>query len=325
MTMLPKISVVIPVYNNANTIERAILSVLDQKYRNLELIVIDGGSSDGTVDVIKQYEKYISYWHSKRDGSCGLAINMGLEKATGIITSQLMADDWFEQGIFLKIGKAYLENPDVDVISCGGRFVKYDSETKEYQTVTSYLNENEMQINVLNMCFGIPAMSSRFLTQRFIKRIGLLVPFDENGKHHYSADRELLLRAAVLGCKNIYIKQLGHSYFIHAGSATFGGDAKNRVRIYQEHMRWVDDYLAKYSLSSKDKSLLYVWYNDQSVKYFLQQMIDRNWRLALHTAYIGIKKTKWRWIIALISTPSGYLMRKLFNRNKFLLKLANKN
>lgn len=308
--MLPKISVVIPVYNNANTIERAILSVLDQKYPNLELIVIDGGSSDGTVDVIKRYEKYISYWHSKRDGSCGLAINMGLEKATGIITSQLMADDWFEPGIFLKIGQAYLENPDVDVISCGGRFVKYDSETNEYSTILSYTKPKELDINLYNMCFGIPAMSSRFITKAYVNKIGLFIPFDAQGKHNFSADREYLIRAAVLGCKNIVIDHLGHSYFAHEGSATFGNSIKNKLKIFKEHLDLIKRYLQTYTLTKQQTAILNYWYTHQSVRLFYYEVARVKWREAWQISKEGVNLARTQWLIALFSAPCRIAISK---------------
>src|SRR5690242_986329 len=89
---LPKVSVIIPVLNAQKSLEKAICSVLEQNYHNLELIILDAGSTDGTLDIIKHYEPFIYYWHSKPDGSAYHAINLGIERSTGELIAQLMAD-----------------------------------------------------------------------------------------------------------------------------------------------------------------------------------------------------------------------------------------
>ncbi len=92
---LPKVSVITVVFNGEAHIEATILSVLEQNYPNLEYIVIDGGSTDGTVKLIKKYESKIAYWHSETDGGIYDAMNKGLTKATGSWVNLLNAGDTF--------------------------------------------------------------------------------------------------------------------------------------------------------------------------------------------------------------------------------------
>jgi len=92
------ISVVIPSYNQAAFLEETIRSVLLQGYPNLEYIVMDGGSSDGSVEIIRKYEKYLAYWTSQKDAGAADAICSGFEKATGSVLAYLNSDDLFAPG-----------------------------------------------------------------------------------------------------------------------------------------------------------------------------------------------------------------------------------
>lgn len=90
---LPRVSVIIPSLNHGQHLEQAVCSVLDQGYENLELIVLDGGSEDDSVDLLSMYDQELAYWHSEWDSGPAEAINKGLMKSTGQIVCILAADD----------------------------------------------------------------------------------------------------------------------------------------------------------------------------------------------------------------------------------------
>lgn len=113
----PKISLVTPSFNQAQYIEQTICSVLDQNYPNLEYIIIDGGSTDETISIIKKYEKHLSYWVSEPDKGQTDAINKGLAKCTGEIFNWINSDDYYEPGTFNKLANYFSDNR-VDVV-CG--------------------------------------------------------------------------------------------------------------------------------------------------------------------------------------------------------------
>lgn len=92
---LPKISIVTPSFNQAQFIERTIESILSQKYPNLEYIIIDGGSTDGSVEIIKKYQAYLHYWCSEPDAGQYDAINKGFQHSTGEIMAWLNSDDMY--------------------------------------------------------------------------------------------------------------------------------------------------------------------------------------------------------------------------------------
>ena len=112
----PIISVITPSYNQKDFLERTILSVLEQNYPNLELIIIDGGSTDGSVQIIKKYEKYIKYWVSENDLGQTNAINKGLKIATGEWVCWQNSDDVFLHGCFKELAKIINDAPELNLI-----------------------------------------------------------------------------------------------------------------------------------------------------------------------------------------------------------------
>src|SRR4029077_16981552 len=107
--MPPKISIVTPSFNQGRFLEETILSVLNQNYPNLEYIVIDGGSTDETVEVIRRYEDRIPFWVSEKERGQVHAINKGLEKCTGDIFGFVNSDDVYLPGTFAAVAQ-YFEN-----------------------------------------------------------------------------------------------------------------------------------------------------------------------------------------------------------------------
>ncbi len=101
----PVISVVTVVFNGARYLEQAIQSVVNQAYDNIEYIVIDGGSTDGSLDIIRRYEGKIAYWVSEPDRGIFDAMNKGIKKATGDFIGILNADDWYEPVIIQRVAE----------------------------------------------------------------------------------------------------------------------------------------------------------------------------------------------------------------------------
>lgn len=114
--VLPRITVVIPSFNQAAFLEETICSILNQQYLNLELIVMDGGSTDGSVDIIKRYADRISYWESVPDEGQSHAINKGLQRATGDWVCWQNSDDIFYPLAFELLAKTINKYPDLDLI-----------------------------------------------------------------------------------------------------------------------------------------------------------------------------------------------------------------
>jgi glycosyltransferase involved in cell wall biosynthesis len=113
----PLISIITVVYNGVATLEQTILSVINQTYKNIEYIIIDGDSTDGTIDIIKKYEKHLAYWISEPDKGIYYAMNKGIEKTTGEWINFMNSGDLFYNVNVINEITKYLQN-DIDVI-CG--------------------------------------------------------------------------------------------------------------------------------------------------------------------------------------------------------------
>ena len=109
--MTPRISVVIPCYNAVRFLEETLLGVLNQNYPNLQCIVVDGESNDGTLDILKKYEDRIK-WTSEKDEGQSDAINKGLKMADGEIVTYINTDDVYEPDCFMKVADFFTNNPE---------------------------------------------------------------------------------------------------------------------------------------------------------------------------------------------------------------------
>jgi len=113
MSALPKISIVTVNFNGGEYLERTINSVLNQRYPNLEYIIIDGGSSDHSVDIIRKYSSELHYWISEADGGMYEALQKGLSKTTGELLAWINSDDLYHQNCFFRVAEIFSDYPQI--------------------------------------------------------------------------------------------------------------------------------------------------------------------------------------------------------------------
>jgi len=186
----PKISIIIPSYNTAKFIEETLQSILNQGYSNTECIVVDGGSNDGTLDILKRHEGQIM-WMSEGDKGQSDAINKGLKLASGDIISYICADDVYKGDCFRKVADFFDKSPNVMWVY--GKCKIMDENGLEIRRpITWYRNfwQRRYSYNKL-LIMDFISQPAVFWRKDLINEIGL---FDVN--EHLAMDYEYWLRAA---------------------------------------------------------------------------------------------------------------------------------
>lgn len=185
-----KISIVTPSYNQGGFIERTIQSVLAQDYLNLEYIIIDGGSTDDTVDIIKKYDNRIAYWVSEPDKGQADAINKGFKMATGGIVAWLNSDDTYEPEAVKTISEVF-KCPEIDLIYGDCNIV--DKEDKIIGKMDG--GDFRYKKNLFNLICTIPQPAT-FFRRKILNEIGYL-----DTSLNLSMDFEYWIRASKAGKK----------------------------------------------------------------------------------------------------------------------------
>ncbi len=185
MKNLPKITIIIPCLNQGQYIGHTIKSILKQNYSNLELIIIDGGSKDNTLEIIKKHEDHITYWVSEKDEGQTDAINKGLLIATGDIVNWVNSDDYMGWNSLNYLAKYYYKYPKGDVFFGKCHLVDQNSNILKIRNVKPF------SLSALSNRAATLVQPAVFFKKSCIDKLGLL-----DSSLQYVMDQELYFRMA---------------------------------------------------------------------------------------------------------------------------------
>ena len=209
-----RISIVTPSYNQAQFLERTILSVLNQNYPNLEYIIMDGGSTDGSVDIIKEYEKYLAYWVSAKDGGQSEAIKNGFERATGSILAWINSDDIYLPDTLLKVADAFSIDKKTDVLYGNMYIIDKDDRVTEERRLMPWI-PIVSKLGTLYGGYGGGYQPSSFWKSELYNKVGGL-----DTSFRFCMDNDLIIRFVLADAEFKYLNEYLSGYRAHEDTKT---------------------------------------------------------------------------------------------------------
>ena len=225
----PRISIITPSFNQGEYIEETIRSVLLQGYPDLEYIIIDGGSTDASVDIIKKYEKWLTYWVSEPDKGQSHAINKGFAKASGEIYAYINSDDFYCPGAFSTAAPIFAKNGEPHLVA--GECVVFNGDIVKRVFKPSWPGSLSYFLEkTYSSTFAQPAS---FWSRKIYQKIEGL---DES--LHYCFDREFFLKMGLEGIIPFLISKRIAFFREHSDSKTFDQAVyfhKDSISILHKH------------------------------------------------------------------------------------------
>lgn len=213
----PLISIITVVYNSAKTLEQTMLSVLKQSYPAKEYIIIDGGSTDGSVDIIRKYASQLAYWVSEPDKGIYDAMNKGIAHAKGDLIGILNADDWYEPEILGEVADRYLETGKNQVIH---------GMMRNFQKGSFY---NITGNSILRLRYDMIQHPTCFVPKKIYDTIG---NFDTAYK--YSGDYDLIMRCVKSGIEFSFMEKILVNFRLDGASSKPQAD----VEMWKVRMKY---------------------------------------------------------------------------------------
>lgn len=242
--MKPLVSIITPSYNQANFLERTILSVLNQDYSNIEYIIMDGGSTDGSLEIIKKYSYRLKQWKSEKDLGQTDAINKGFSIAQGEIFAWINSDDTYEYNAVSEAVDYLTDHPEIGMVYGDCNFIDSDDE------VIGKFNAKQTDYEKLKTGFvHIPQQASFWRAELWHR----VAPLDTS--IYFAMDYDLWLRFSKIS-KITYYPKLWANFRLH-------GDAKS---ISEDDRCWSDMLKIHYRNGGK-------WWQPIVWKYWVRKLV----------------------------------------------------
>lgn len=275
MATLPRITIITPCRNGARTIAEAVESVRDQHYENLEHIVFDACSTDGTLALLRTYPGLTVI--SEPDAGSHDAMNRGLKRASGEIIGFLNVDDLYPRDLLKEVGRLFAADPQLDV-AVGGALMFEDDASGRRRVLSERTHARHNGLWLPELTFGVPGINGWFFRRSVFDRIG---EFDNS--YSFSADRRSLILIALAGLRSRRLDRAGIHYRRHAGSRTINREMANLRPITEEHVRMALALAARSDVNPAQRRVFLAWHAFEGTKLAVRDALAGNVRNAFGT------------------------------------------
>jgi glycosyltransferase involved in cell wall biosynthesis len=260
---LPLVSIITPSFNQADYLEETIKSVLEQDYPRIEYIVMDGGSTDGSVDIIKKHQDKIQFWVSEQDKGQTDAINKGFNRATGDILAWLNSDDTYNPKAVGEAVKFLMDNPDVAMVYADCNFID------ERGNVIGKFASRQTDYQKLRRGYVHIPQQTMFFRAKYWKEVGPLDP-----SFYFAMDYDLWVRIAKRAPIQYLPGRTWANFRIHTSSKTNVNDERGWKEMLRVHYRDGGSFFAPIV-----------------AKFYLRKLIGPLWKWRIRQSKIADQKS----------------------------------
>jgi glycosyltransferase involved in cell wall biosynthesis len=259
---LPRVTIVIPSFNQAQYLEAALRSVLEQAYPNLEVMVFDGGSTDGSRDILEAFADRLDFWRSEPDDGQAAALREGFEKATGDVLAWLNSDDLLAPGALTAVADAWLQHGG-DLMVAGACQV-FDGSGPTQRHVASFQStfgspQTLPVRQILDLARHWFPGEFFYQPEVFFPRSAYEVVGGVDPSYYYTMDYDLWVRFALSGTPIVVLDRTLAWFREHDAQKT-----TNRAALHREMARTANHYLDQVEMDSRERARLKRW-NERAV------------------------------------------------------------
>ena len=226
MTDLPLVSIITPSFNQAHFLEATIRSVLGQDHPRIEYIIVDGGSTDGSVDIIKKHADRLAWWVSEPDKGQTDAINKGFDRAQGDILAWLNSDDTYDPGAVSAAVKYLIEHPDTAMVYADCNFINEDDR------VIGKFHAAQTDLRRLRAGYVHIPQQTMFFRAKYWKELGPLDP-----SFYFAMDYDLWTRLAAHASLKYLKGKTWANFRLHTSGKTVASDDRCWPEMLRVHYR----------------------------------------------------------------------------------------